>query len=221
MSCSTPTEVELSELEKNNKMYLYNGKPYTGKAIKIVKEEVFDLGILESGKKEGLWRTYHGDGSELSQNYMDNKIQGVVIKLNKNKDTVNITNYLNDKKHGLYKSYRNSIYVEYLVLDEEGYYIDDKKEGVWKESRADKFRNKTIKLVDKELQKDIYIYPILWGFTTEIIKEQAEYLINISNSTLEQNDFQSFAPKAFGNIQGTFFNLFSIEQIVNPDLMKQ
>ncbi len=77
-----------------------------------------------------------------------------------------------------------------------------------------KFESKSANLKD-ETKKQILIYPILYGFTVEIIKEQEEYLKSIHLARFPQKGFQSFEPKCFGNIQGTFFNLFTIDEIVN------
>lgn len=77
-----------------------------------------------------------------------------------------------------------------------------------------KFEDKSINL-SNELKTQIIIYPILYGFTLEIVKEQEEYLKSIHLSKYHKNGFQSFEPRSFGNIQGTFFNLFSIDEIVN------
>lgn len=77
-----------------------------------------------------------------------------------------------------------------------------------------KFESKSINLCD-EAKTHIVIYPILYGFTVEIIKEQVEYLKSIHLSKFSKNGFQSLEPKCFGNIHGTFFNLFSIDEIVN------
>ena len=77
-----------------------------------------------------------------------------------------------------------------------------------------KFEDKSINLND-ELKNQIIIYPILHGFTVEIVKEQEEYLKSIHLAKYHKNGFQCFEPRLFGNIQKTFFNLFSIDQIVN------
>lgn len=79
-----------------------------------------------------------------------------------------------------------------------------------------KFNDKSINLSD-ELKKQIIIYPVLYGFTVEIVKEQEAYLNSIHLTRYHKNGFQSFEPRFFGNIQGTFFNLFSIDQIVNSE----
>lgn len=77
-----------------------------------------------------------------------------------------------------------------------------------------KFEDKSANL-DNHVKNQIIIYPILYGFTPEIIKDQEDYLKLIHLTRYPTAGFQSFDPKLFGNIQGTFFNLFSIDQIVN------
>jgi hypothetical protein len=77
-----------------------------------------------------------------------------------------------------------------------------------------KFESKSINLSD-EIKSQIVIYPILYGFTVEIIKEQEDYLKAIRFSRLNDVGFQCFEPNCFGNIQGTFYKLFSIDEIVN------
>ncbi|MEP5341025.1 MAG: hypothetical protein ABJL44_00975 [Algibacter sp.] len=106
--------------------------------------------------------------------------------------------------------------------------IDYKKERYEKEKfkvfldgrlRA-KFENKS-KDLDSDTKNKIFIFPILSGFTIEIIKEQSEYLRNVSNLTIEKDGFQTFPPKAFGNVQGTFFSLFTIDEIIDPKKIKK
>jgi len=119
------------------------------------------------------------------------------------------------------KKEEEKIYVDVVTIDyDKSRYEKDHFESFLDKRIKDKFESKAIDLVIEQ-KKEIYVFPILSGFTNEIIKEQAEYLININNSTLEKNNYQSYSPRAFGNIQGTFFSLFSIEQIVNPELMKK
>jgi hypothetical protein len=114
----------------------------------------------------------------------------------------------------------SSIYVEVLNIDYNKSRYEKEKFQLFLDKRlSDKFSSKSIGL-DSETKKKIYIYPILNGFTTQIIKEQSEYLRNITKASIEKNSYQSFSPKSFGNIQGTFFNLFSIDEIENPELLK-
>ncbi|KGO87072.1 hypothetical protein Q765_07635 [Flavobacterium rivuli WB 3.3-2 = DSM 21788] len=80
---------------------------------------------------------------------------------------------------------------------------------------AQKFNSKTVNLEEKD-KKNIFIYPILFGFSTDIIIEHSEFLKSLQYLRYPEYNFQCFSPKAFGNIQGTFFNMFSIDEIVNP-----
>jgi len=112
------------------------------------------------------------------------------------------------------------VYVDVVTIDyDKSRYEKEKFQFFLDKRLSDKFLSKSNDL-EKEIKNDIYIYPILSGFSIQIIKEQSEYLMNINNSTIEKNNYQSFSPKAFGNIQGTFFNLFSIEEIISPELIK-
>ncbi len=112
-----------------------------------------------------------------------------------------------------------SVYIDVYTIDyKKSKYEKQNFEKFLDKRIFDKYHSKTQGL-SQELKRKIYVYPILSGFSPEIIKEQGDYLYDICNSSLERNNYQSFSPKAFGNIQGTFFNLFSLEEIMNPDLI--
>ncbi|WP_179019404.1 hypothetical protein [Winogradskyella forsetii] len=106
--------------------------------------------------------------------------------------------------------------------------IDYKKERYEKEKfknfldgrLREKFEDKSKKL-DSEIKSKVFVFPILSGFTNEIIKEQSEYLKKVNNSTIEVDGFQTFPPRAFGNVQGTFFSLFTIDEIIDPEKIKK
>lgn len=83
-----------------------------------------------------------------------------------------------------------------------------------------KSQDKT-KNLDFKAIRNIFIFPILSGFTIEIIKEQSEYLKKVSNSTIGRNGFQTFSPRVFGNVQGTFFSFFTIDEIIDPEKIKE
>lgn len=83
-----------------------------------------------------------------------------------------------------------------------------------------KFEDKS-KGLDSDTKKRIFVFPILSGCTAEIIKEQSEYLNNVSFSTIEKDGFQTFPPRAFGNVQGTFFSLFTINEIIEPETIRK
>lgn len=115
---------------------------------------------------------------------------------------------------------------EIILVD--AYTIDYNKERYEKDKfktfldyrLKEKFKAKT-KDLDLETKRKIFVFPILSGFTIDIIKEQSDYLKKVSNSTIEKNDFQTFPPRAFGNVQGTFFCLFSIDEIIAPDKIRK
>lgn len=105
------------------------------------------------------------------------------------------------------------IYVDVVTIEFDKNKYQQEKFSKFIDGRLQqKFEKKTLNLPLVEKQK-MYIYPILYGFTVEIIKQNASYLRSIENFKLPEQSFQSFSPRAFGNIQGTFFNLFTIEEI--------
>lgn len=106
--------------------------------------------------------------------------------------------------------------------------IDYKKERYEKEKfKAFLDGRLRVKLEDKSKDLDsdtknkIFVFPVLSGLTIEIVKEQSEYLKNVSNSTIEKDGFQIFPPRAFGSVQGTFFSLFTIDEIIDPEIIKK
>lgn len=114
-----------------------------------------------------------------------------------------------------FRAGRHDFYIDVVNIDFDASKYEKNKFQKFLDRRLlQKFESKSINL-SAEIKTNIVIYPILYGFTVEIIKEQEEYLKSIHHSTFIKNGFQSFEPKCFGNIQGTFFNLFSIEEIIN------
>lgn len=116
---------------------------------------------------------------------------------------------------------KETILVEVLTID----YLKSKYEKENFKTFLDgrlrnKFKDKT-KDLELNFKRKIKVFPVLNGFTIEIIKEQSEYLKNVSNSTIEKDGFQTYQPRAFGNIQGTFFNLFTIDEIIDPEKIKK
>ena len=110
---------------------------------------------------------------------------------------------------------KQNFYIDVVNIDfEEEKYEKENFQKFLDRRILQKFESKSINLKD-EAKERIVIYPILHGFTVEIIKEQEEYLKSIHISSFSKNSFQCFEPKCFGNIQGTFFKLFSIDEIVN------
>ncbi|MGB5821440.1 MAG: hypothetical protein WBG90_18295 [Saonia sp.] len=71
-----------------------------------------------------------------------------------------------------------------------------------------KFEEKS-KGLDKEYMDLIFIYPIIHGISNEIIKDNHDLLKNLNENT----EFNCYEPCFFGNIQGTFFKLFSVDEV--------
>ncbi|WP_422082022.1 hypothetical protein [Ulvibacterium sp.] len=115
----------------------------------------------------------------------------------------------------------DTILVDVLTIDYNKSRYEKEKFKIFLDGRLDTKFNEKSKDLDLELKRKIFVFPILSGFTIDIIKEQSDYLKNVSNSTIEENGFQTYAPKAFGNVQGTFFSLFTIDEIINPELIRK
>ncbi|MGH2664847.1 hypothetical protein [Flavobacterium sp.] len=80
-----------------------------------------------------------------------------------------------------------------------------------------KFNDKTLNLDDTEKAK-LYIFPVLHGFTIEIIRENADFLNNLYKREFKEIGFNSCMPRVFINIQGTYFDFFTTKQISNHEL---
>lgn len=76
---------------------------------------------------------------------------------------------------------------------------------------SDKFNRKTCGLSDIE-KKDIYIFPILSGFTIDIIKENKLFLNNIDEAC--EAKFNCFQGHIFGNLDSEYFDLFTTDEII-------
>lgn len=111
----------------------------------------------------------------------------------------------------------NSIYVEVKTIDYNKNKYEKKGFPNFVNNRLKQYFDDKTKKLDSNIKRKIYIYPIFYGITVEIVKENKEYLERIYNSSIENEGFQSFSPRVFANIQGTFFRLFSIKEIVNPE----
>lgn len=112
-------------------------------------------------------------------------------------------------------------YIDVVTIDyNKERYEKDNFQAFFDNRLKSKFESKSVGL-ELDFKRKIHVFPIISGITIEIIKEQSEYLKNIKMSTLEENGFQSIEPRVFGNVQGTFFNLFTIDEIVNPEEIKK
>ena len=111
---------------------------------------------------------------------------------------------------------KGNIFIEVYNIDFDCSRYEAKKFSIFLNGRLKKkYEDKTKDLPIEDKIK-IYIYPILFEISNDIVKEQEYYLKSLVNSSIETNGFQTIEPKSFGNIQGTFFKLFSIDEIVNP-----
>lgn len=77
-----------------------------------------------------------------------------------------------------------------------------------------KFDDKTLNLDDGEKAK-LYIFPVLHGFTEDIIRENADFLNNLYKREFKEIGFNSCIPRVFIKIQDTYFDFFSTKQITN------
>jgi len=114
-----------------------------------------------------------------------------------------------------FKMYNHDFYIDVVNIDFDAKKYEKENFQKFLDGRLlQKFEDKSKNLSD-EVKSQIIIYPILYGFSVEIIKEQEEYLKSIHLAKYHKNGFQSYEPKCFGNIQGTFFKLFTIDEIAN------
>lgn len=111
----------------------------------------------------------------------------------------------------------HTFYIDVVSYDFDKTKYENEKFEKFLDDRLLKKFNEKVHGLEDDLKERVIIYPILYGFTIEIVKEQEKYLKSIKLSRVKTKGFQSFEPKFFGNIQGTFFNLFSVNQIVNSE----
>lgn len=113
------------------------------------------------------------------------------------------------------------ILIDVLTIDYNKDRYEKEKFKAFLDGRLQAKHKDKSKDLDVITKNKIYVFPILSGCTVEIIKEQSEYLKNISSSTIEKEGFQTFPPRVFGNIQRAFFNLFTIDEIIDPEIIKK
>lgn len=81
----------------------------------------------------------------------------------------------------------------------------------------DKFNEKSIDLSDDDKSR-ILIFPIIQGFSIQIVRENLLFLTTINKKRFPKDKFNSFNPKAFAKVQGTYFSLFTMEEIAVGEL---
>lgn len=80
-----------------------------------------------------------------------------------------------------------------------------------------KFNEKSINL-NEESKKRLVIFPIIYGLTIEIVRENEAFLTTISKNRFPKDGFNSFNPMSFAKVQGTYFSLFTMEEIAVGEL---
>ena len=75
-----------------------------------------------------------------------------------------------------------------------------------------KFNDKSTDLSDFD-KKRLMIFPIIHGFTIEIVNENKLFLTTINEKRFPKDAFNSFNPMSFASVQGTYFSLFTMEEI--------
>lgn len=75
--CQSP--VQLSELQKVDKLYFKDGKPFSGLCYeKHTNGKIAIKGQIKNGKKEGAWIYWYSDGQKRREtNYSENKKEGL------------------------------------------------------------------------------------------------------------------------------------------------
>jgi len=71
--------IQISELEKVDKMYMKDGKPYSGSCYeKHENGKIAIKGQIKNGKKEGTWTYWYSDGQKRREtNFSENKKEGL------------------------------------------------------------------------------------------------------------------------------------------------
>jgi hypothetical protein len=80
-----------------------------------------------------------------------------------------------------------------------------------------KFNEKSIDLSVLDKNK-ILIFPIIHGFSIEIVRENIMFLTTINKKCFLKDGFKSFNPMSFAKVQGTYFSLFTMEEIAVGEL---
>jgi len=78
--------VQLSELEKRDKLYFKDGKPYTGVCYeKHENGKIAIKGQVKDGMKEGLWTYWYSTGQKKREStFIDNKKEGLTYYWHEN-----------------------------------------------------------------------------------------------------------------------------------------
>ncbi|MFV8327622.1 hypothetical protein [Flavobacterium sp. ZS1P14] len=82
-----------------------------------------------------------------------------------------------------------------------------------------KFNEKSMDLSVPDKNR-ILIFPIIHGFSIEIVRENILYLTTINKKRFPKDGFNSFNPMSFAKVQGTYFSLFTMEEIAVGELKR-
>lgn len=82
-----------------------------------------------------------------------------------------------------------------------------------------KFNEKSEYLSDQDKNR-MLIFPVIHGFSIEIVRENILFLITINEKRFPKDGFSSFNPMSFAKVQGTYFSLFTMEEIAVGELKR-
>jgi hypothetical protein len=82
-----------------------------------------------------------------------------------------------------------------------------------------KFNEKSINL-NEDKKNRLFIFPIIHGLTIDIVRENETFLTTIYKKRFPKDGVNSFNPMSFAKVQGTYFSLFTMEEIVVGELRR-
>jgi hypothetical protein len=83
----------------------------------------------------------------------------------------------------------------------------------------EKYKEKTKDLSDNDKSR-ILIFPIIHGFSIEIVCENILFLTTINKKHFQKDRFNSCNPMSFAKVQGTYFDLFTMKEIAEGELKR-
>ena len=127
--------------ENGDLLYLKNSKKKVdGKVYKKINNKLMIMGLVNKGKRNGVWKMYFKNGEILKENYSNGFLDGPISLTYSNGQRKWRINYLNGVKNGLStfwykngKKWKEGIYSkedsigEWLFWDEKGIIIDKKQ----------------------------------------------------------------------------------------------
>lgn len=82
-----------------------------------------------------------------------------------------------------------------------------------------KFNEKAVNL-DNQHKSRLLIFPVIHGLTIDIVRENKLFLTTLCKKKFYENGFNSFNPMSFAKVQGTYFDLFTMEEIAVGQLKR-